>query len=63
MVEGGLDRHDAGIGDEAMGRLEAINPAIGGGDADRAALVAAKAIGTSPAATTAALPEEEPPAE
>lgn len=42
MIERHLDRYDAGIGHEAVGRLKAIGAAPGGRNADRATLIAAK---------------------
>ena len=41
MVDRGLDRHDAGIGDETVRGLHAVAAGIGRRHADRAALVAA----------------------
>ena len=42
VVQCQLDRHDAGVGHEPMGRLHAIDAAERGRDADRPALVAAQ---------------------
>ena len=41
VVDVDLDRHDAGVGHQAVGRLHAVDPAERRGHADRAALVAA----------------------
>ena len=41
VVDGRLDGHDAGVGDEPVGRLHPVAPAVRRRDPDRAALVAA----------------------
>ena len=41
VIEGQLDGHDAGVGHQAVGRLHSVDPAVCGGDADRAPLIAA----------------------
>ena len=42
VIEGQLDREDAGVGDEPVGGLESDDAAVGGGDADGATLIPAR---------------------
>jgi len=63
VIERHLDGEDAGVGDEAVRGLQSVHATVGSRDADRATLVAADGHLDLAAATTAALPEDEPPAE
>ena len=63
VIEGQLDRHDAGVRDQTVRRLHAVDAAEGGGNADRAALITADGHVDLAGRDERAEPEEEPPAE